>query len=228
MSIAEKLRGIDDRDIGCSVDYIALAITGKSASCGRSCAECRKDWTNRLANAIEDELKASKPTPLPDGVIWPTYEDGELVRFGDEFDHHGEKLTVKGFSFHPEMIGLYYENYAYIKKSPGQRIKRPEPEVLDADGVPIKVGDTVYYTQPSAYTEGERIVDTIVGKEVHFTNGYWADPAHLTHHKPDTQEAINQDAALLVSESFFDQRRDEFEDRVFDLLKRQRKLLGGN
>lgn len=118
----------------------------------------------------EAELKASKPNLLPDGIIWPTFEDGELVRFGDEFtDRDGVTEKVTGFFFCEDKVFVNpSDRYSY-----GETVKRPEPEV------------------------------------------------------PDTQEAIDTDAMLLVSESFFDQRRDEFEDRVFDLLRRQRKLLGG-
>ena len=42
-----------------------------------------------------------------------------------------------------DMSGRLYGKY-------GERVKRPAPEVLDADGVPIKVGDTVYFVDGDA------------------------------------------------------------------------------
>ena len=110
--------------------------------------------------------------------------------------------------------------------------------MLDADGVPIKVGDTVYTLKGK-----ELVVESIHANEycaegeepehLIWCGEYVKDtyPLHhianqLTHRKPDTQEAINHDAMLMISESFFDKRRDEFEDRVFTLLERQRKLMG--
>lgn len=177
------------------------------------------------AGLIRKALKGAKPQ-LPEGVIWPRFEDSELVKFGDEYvAYTGEVRTVEGVSFRS---GETFVNGISRDKP----MKRPEPEVLDADGVPIKVGDTVYHEDEGECVveriyrqNGDTLLDlNICGSILNMAN---VKPAEVTHRKPDTQEAINQDAALLVSESFFDQRRDEFEDRVFDLLKRQRKLLGG-
>lgn len=164
---------------------------------------------------------------LPEGVIWPRFKDGQPVNFGDEFvNQDGVTEKVTGFFFYEDKVFVNpSDRYSY-----GETVKRPEPEVLDADGVPIKVGDTVWHEADGSELtvvgfrdekeDGEVMVDV---------EGKWfcVRQFSLTHRKPDTQEAINHDAALLVSESFFDQRRDEFEDRVFDLLKRQRKLMGG-
>lgn len=240
MSIAEKLREAAAKKALCgNVDRIALALTDVPARCDGLCGDCTETWYKKLANAIEAELKASKPSQLPEGIEWPRFEDGELVRFGDRFvDRDGVAKKVTDVHFYEDKVFVGpCDRYKY-----GEPVKRPEREVLDADGVPIKVGDTVYYTQPSAYTEGERIVDTIVGKEVCFTNGYWADPACLTHRKPDTQEAIDEDMALgsydylkkhgLILVKAEGETKKEFKQRIRiahrqHILERQRKLLGG-
>lgn len=165
---------------------------------------------------------------LPEGVIWPRFKDGQPVNFGDEFvNQDGVTEKVTGFFFYEDKVFVNpSDRYSY-----GETVKRPEPEVLDADGVPIKVGDTVWYeiAKEPLFVD---CIDPSGSLDLTYEKGGWGGyacvpPDKVTHRKRDTQEAIDTDAMLLVSESFFDQRRDEFEDRVFDLLRRQRKLLGG-
>lgn len=185
------------------------------------------------AGLIRKALKGAKPQ-LPEGVIWHTYEDGELVKPFDKlpgFDSGGVQKFI-WTSSHNGAWQLQDAEGHMLNVMHGEPVKRPESEVLGADGVPIKEGDTVYHED-----EGECVVERIYRQngdtllDLDVCGAIWnvanVKPAEVTHRKPDTQEAIDHDAALLVSESFFDQRRDEFEDRVFDLLKRQRKLLGG-
>lgn len=55
MSIADKIRNVDECGVGCSVDYIAIALTGETAHCVDRCSTCRDVWANKLADAIEAE-----------------------------------------------------------------------------------------------------------------------------------------------------------------------------
>lgn len=83
---------------------------------------------------------------MPGGMEWPRFEGGEPVRIGDEAaDSDGRELDEpvvsielfeNGFVLHG---GTAQAFYGYE-----ERVKRPAPEVLDADGVEIRVGDTVY------------------------------------------------------------------------------------
>lgn len=66
----------------------------------------------------------------------------------------------------------------------------PLPEVLDADGAPIKVGDTVYTPQGKAYVVSRLDAPYVCHKEG-FTR---AD--YVTHRKHDTQEAIFDDSTM--------------------------------
>ena len=181
-----------------------------------------------------DALRGAKPQ-LPEGVIWPTYEDGELVKFGQHIAQQLESpkdLTrelnggVRSLTFAVDYLSVSdgKDELCFLY---GEPVKRPEPEVLDADGVPIKVGDTVWHGHNVPLEVTKVCADVVWLNLINGKAEVRVDPHTLTHRKPDTQEAINHDAMLMISESFFDQRRDEFEDRVFDLLKRQRKLLGG-
>lgn len=83
---------------------------------------------------------------MPEGMewlveAWPRFEDDAPVRFEDEWclrtggtTKVGQVVLATGGSF--AINASWYE--------PGERVKRPEPKVLDADGEEIRVGDTVY------------------------------------------------------------------------------------
>lgn len=70
--------------------------------------------------------------------------------------------------------------------------KRPEPEAIGADGLPIKIGDTVYlesFGRPSAVVgfDGAYLKDA---------DGGYLRAACATHTPPDTQEQIDEDALM--------------------------------
>ncbi len=108
----------------------------------RKCAE-RRETIEELGKTIDD----MRPRLMPEGMEWPRFEDGEPVRVGDEFmGKDGKTYTVKQIRF----MGCYFSLYDFCDEKPqfkadyGERVKRPAPKVLDADGVAIRVGDTVY------------------------------------------------------------------------------------
>lgn len=86
---------------------------------------------------------------MPGGTEWPRFEDGEPVRIGDEAaDSDGRELDgpvvsielfENGFALHGDALHAFY-GYE-------ERVKRPAPKVLDADGVEIRVGDRLYDTE---------------------------------------------------------------------------------
>ena len=84
--------------------------------------------------------------------MWPRFEDGEYVWFGDEVACRGKVCMlddvkfVSDGTFHDETF-LYVSNDLDVFEVPiaaGELVKRPARSVLDADGVEIGVGDTVY------------------------------------------------------------------------------------
>ena len=81
---------------------------------------------------------------------------------------------------------------------PGQRVKRPAPKVLGADGLPIEVGETVYDIE-SGDRHTVRLSCAGTGKTF-FCDGHYSDPAYLTHTPPDTQERIDADAVKECDE----------------------------
>lgn len=109
-----------------------------------------------------------------------------------------------------------------------------EPEVLGADGLPIKVGETVWYV-------GEPLVRGTVeavgeGEVMLAGDGVYA-PLDLTHTQPDTQERIDDDATMYPHEyckkhgiqagtpdNELFVLSDFVEPMALDLLRRQREL----
>ena len=229
---------------------------------GISCSDCRKITYGIIADTIEQALNQSKSTGLPEGVEWPRFEDGELVKFGNHIcqqleNPKGETLELEGgvrsFTFAIDFVSVS-DGKNELCFLYGEPIKRPEPEVLDADGVPIKVGDTVWYVDHEGNCI-ERIVDRFETRSdlervmVFFTNGLFMHPEELTHRKPDTLEAIEADAAKDPCAYFNGRTPDKCADcklhadddgfdfdvqfaecrtaMARDLLARQRKLMGG-
>lgn len=92
--------------------------------------------------------------------MWPRFEDGEPVMVGDESTNNkDQRFTVKRIEFrHGKwMLNDSVTQGHYLNGKSGERVKRPAPEVLDADGVPIKVGDTVYELETGEEYKVERV-----------------------------------------------------------------------
>ena len=121
-------------------------------------AECeaalgrRRDAIARIArenDKLRFESAQMRPRLMPEGMTWPRFEDNELVRIGDEISWRDEGGVVNSIELQD---GGYFtlhaadgaEDWILPQYFPGERVKRPAPKVLDADGVEIRVGDTVY------------------------------------------------------------------------------------
>ena len=207
-----------------------------------------RGWANTIRNAVMgvpswSSLKgilADKEPQLPEGIEWPRYEDGELVKFGDTVD--GFVHPIDEIYFAKNSLALSNTDGENIICSYGYRFDRPEPEVLGADNLPIKVGDTVYWTKGGNAKTVKRIVDGFVETEESIARLF---PEQLTHRKPDTQEDIDADVDKWPCDYFKErnpaycgtcdihEEEDHCCDRVcrvnmnLDLLARQRKLMGG-
>lgn len=100
---------------------------------------------------------------IPEGMVWPRFEDGELVWFGDEYvNAKGNVSTLRTIVIKDcrDLLGggYYWKlgkgNCAVMVKN-GERIKRPT--VLAADGKPLEVGQTVWRVTDGMSAEVERI-----------------------------------------------------------------------
>ncbi len=135
--------------------------------------------------------------------MWPRFEDGEPVMVGDEVKADpifgGGTCVARAIEF----MDFTYIVKNYISEPIAQdrfeaRVKRPAPKVLDADGVEIKLGDTVWHCIG--------IYDELVVEEIDDESGWVRTRSangaclsvyntHLTHTRPDSWERLEEDAS---------------------------------
>lgn len=170
--------------------------------------------------------------------MWPKFEDGEPVWFGDVVE-----LTTCG-AIPAEAIEFTAGKVQVKDAEDGdwntsmravQPLKRPAPEVLDADGVEIKVGDTVW-TLDGLEGVVTKVEDgaACIAYESDYAQREEAD--NLTHTRPDSWERLEEDAEKIrrdiahnlgdFSPSDFDDERDTVQFRVSDLVRRAKALAG--
>lgn len=132
-----------------------------------------------ISEKVMDELDRRL---MPDSCEWPRYESGEPVAFGDEVTKNGEEFGVGAFEVFSD--GSYILNFRAYSK--GERVKRPAPKVLDADGVEVELGDDLYSVEGSLKFHVSH-VDRANGKiatDAMFAIDKWADPSLFTHRAP--------------------------------------------
>lgn len=168
----------------------------------RACRNC----ISKMMTTIADRIDAERA--LPEGVEWPRFEDGEMVKFGDEVEFEGEAAKVLDVAFSVVRFSLGVGTattsgrvYGFL----GEPAKRPTPKVLDADGVPIEVGDTVYFVDGNGRAltveridanGGEPAVDLVyTGERIHWHS---ANLEKLTHERPDSWRLWGDDLDMAV------------------------------
>lgn len=85
--------------------------------------------------------------------MWPRFEDGEPVMPGDQaMDGHGSERTINYITVTGNGNHIADDMLLDMVCRFDKRVKRPARSVLDADGVEIKVGDTVWFKgKPTEY-----------------------------------------------------------------------------
>ena len=108
------------------------------------------------ARRVRKAVKNLDARLVPDGMEWPRYEDGEPVLLGGTVDAPLGEIEVEALEFRLTSFGTVNVD---IKDAPsgdwsackhvrtGERVKRPAPKVLDADGEEIGIGDKLYDTE---------------------------------------------------------------------------------
>lgn len=129
--------------------------------------------------------------------MWPRFEDGEYVWFGDEVEMQDEIVReVWTFTLDVNAEGdkrLYLNGFQGLFVLPGERVKRPAPKVLDADGVEIKVGDTVW-TLDGLEGVVTKVEDGAVYIAYESDYAQCEEADNLTHARPDSWEQLEEDA----------------------------------
>ncbi len=193
----------DGTSRGCSAMAKMFGIDCEEETC--------RDCMIKMMTAIADRIDADRidaERALPDDMKWPRFEDGGLVRIGDELEFEGKTMLVCDATFYADgwalwcdredMSGRLYGKY-------GERVKRPVPKVLDADGVPIRVGDTVYFVDGDARpltveridaNGGEPAVDLVYAGQI--LRWHSANPEKLIHERPDSWRLWGEDLDMAV------------------------------
>ncbi|OUN47335.1 hypothetical protein B5G20_05050 [Collinsella sp. An7] len=82
---------------------------------------------------------------MPEGMewlveSWPRFEDGEPVRFLDDFERYGDENCVSVVIMYSD--GSFALNLRAYSK--GERVNRPAHEMVDVNADAVRVGDKVY------------------------------------------------------------------------------------
>lgn len=194
---AEWLRDFAQRKCNC---HEVVRMFG--FACGESpCTECIPRLVGAIAQRIEEETGEPQ---LPEGVEWPRFEDGELVKIRDDVEFNGEAAKVLDVAFSAERFSLGVGTATAsgrVYGDFGERVNRPTPKVLDADGAPINVGDTVYcdaedepltVTYISGADGGYCSVTVKHSDGMHCT----VDAPRLSHERPDSWLQLSNDTRM--------------------------------
>lgn len=135
------------------------------------------DDRDMLLSAVREIEDALDCRLMPEGMEWPRYDDGESFVPGDD----------RSVEFFGDNIYSVWINGSYQFLTRGKRIKRPAPKALDADGVEIRVGDTVW----TDYGDGPWTVTSITADYAQHVRGESDElgsldmpPNTLTHRSP--------------------------------------------
>ena len=210
MNCVEKLRQYADATKWGGECRILHAHYGDFAGdCSeRECNDCRSEYLRAIADEMQANMRDAEARLMPEGVEWPRYEDGEPVRVGDEFmGKDGKTYTVHQVQFIGKCFSLYdfCDRKAQFNAFYGERAKRPAPKVLDADGVEIREGETVYvlgFGEPltvKGFADDGRVLMSFHDED---SLGY--KPSKLTHEQPDTWERLylDMDNGRMAMEEF--------------------------
>ena len=191
------------------------------------------DTLSRLADEIESERPALTDAERRVLELWPRFENREPVMPGDEFiGHWNNQQAVNSVDVGRLFVTLHTENGDWLKYDVGERVERPEPEVLDAVGVPLEVGQTVWHEDGTELMvlgfeheeDGERIV------RVEYVDGPtdWAEvrSLSLTHTSPDSWERLEKDALEFARDNQLPHDVDQMERDALDLIRRAKALAG--
>lgn len=225
---AEWLRGIiGEYETSGSTRCSAMAkMFGIVCEHERTCRDC----ITKMMTDIADRIDAERA--LPEGVEWPRFEDGELVKVGDTVGND-EPFTAREIAFEPDRWLIKASSrsaFGCFRGAFGERVKRPAPKVLDADGVSIKVGDTVYCGGEDKPLRVSHITDSTKVILVEDNVSYFAvKPSRLTHERPDSWERIEEDAKLaprdyLEKRGMNPEKTERIASMMADLVRRAKAL----
>lgn len=157
---------------------------------------------------------------MPCDLTWPCWDDGSPITRDDAPEH------VTAVALHLDGSG-YGLLDAILENAAGERVKRPETEVLGADGLPVEPGQTVY----GEYDERLEVLslDGSVAKcrclDLDTVATTMRRAAQLTHTMPDSQERMDEEIDEFSLDDWFDRHpTDTVADVIRAFAARQRAL----
>ena len=194
----------------------------------------------RSAHYVMETYAKSKGMPFEDGdcitdwinrwfVPRPRYEDGEPVRFGDDGIDWGDSssYSANAITFEGQALALGTRRiHARAKMTDDGLVKRKPPKVLDADGVSINIGDTVWPIESPAMQMTVESSQIICGQEIIVNCSsegeiYTFNASELTHRFPDSLEKLRDD--LMTAHESWDgdpNKLVDYADRLTALIER--------
>ncbi len=139
----------------------------------------------------------------------PRFDDGEPVQFGDSFLRWDGKNGNDGENV-VEIAVQSGDHYRWALNGDcctSQFVKRPAPKLLDSDGVPIAVGDTVWFCGDDSGRYTVSAVEPTLGGNWCLTvfndaaTIHEVRPSQVTHHEPDSLEKLRDDMRRTMAES---------------------------
>ena len=135
----------------------------------------------------------------------PRFEDGEPIQWGGYVD--GLEVPITAFTIHEDGSGAVGDwavndaDWVDFSIPENNYLKRPQPKVLDADGVEIKVGDTVWDKQGNKlevkdidHSDDPEDQEHLVWCGAYRCGCKWWNIAdQLTHKEPDSLEKLRDD-----------------------------------
>lgn len=204
--------------------------------CDVLCVSGRKEAVRALAAMVDPKYA---PTEEERRILdaWPKYEDGGYVWFGSAVDTSVGCITAEAIEFE--------DGVAYVKDGPDGDWCTSVPTtramhrlVLDADGVPIHEGDTVWIIPAVTDTPDEPHEVKHINRwgevllEFHFERSTGVKGEYLTHTRPDSWERLEEDAEKNPFDYCKDvgHRLDTCENseayKARDIVRRAKKLVG--
>ena len=155
--------------------------------------------------AAREAMDRLEGRATPEGYAWPRDERGEKVLVGSDFVDELERVhIVTSIRFLKGEVALHWnpeEPEECMCLHPGERVRRPAPKVLDADGMEIRVGDTVWdvdsgteYEVVGIHTDEDSPVRVMRTDDTHLAKA--TKPSQLTHERPDSWERLEEDATI--------------------------------
>lgn len=136
----------------------------------RTCRDC----IAKMMTAIADRIDAERA--LPEGMEWPRFEDGELVRIGDELEFEGKTMLVCDATFYADGVPIEVGDTVWATYNGCKHIVM----AVCSDGS----------------LHSEMVTDD--GCMVEYEEGLWDFAKKVTHEQPDSWILWGEDLDMAV------------------------------